>query len=268
MRITSRTRTFALLGDPVAHSLSPRMQNAAFKAAGIDAVYLAIACAGENLAALMQTLVRNGGGGNVTLPHKQIAATAGRTDHRVGRIGAANVFGSDGGDVVVGNTDVDGILALLDRLKAPEAAWCVVGTGGSARAVVQAACERGARLAVMSRSAERGAAFSVWAQSLGVEPAEPAECGTLINATPVGLRAEDPVPLSLAALPELSAVADLTYRADGTSALVSTARAVGIRAADGREMLLIQGAAAWAYWLPEFQPPLEVMRAALEGKMG
>lgn len=262
------TRVFALLGNPVRHSLSPVIHNAGFRAAGIDAIYVALACEESALAGTMETLASNGGGGNVTVPHKAAAATVGRRDARVERLGVANVFAARDGQVAVGNTDVDGLLALLDRLGAPESPWCVVGTGGSARAVAGAAAERGARLAVRSRSAERAGTFGAWASSIGVEPADAAECRVLVNATPVGLGSADPAVVELASFPKLAAVADLTYRLDGTTALVREARERGLAAEDGREMLLIQGMAAWRHWFDDQEPPEEVMRAALRGAMG
>jgi shikimate dehydrogenase len=266
--IGSRTRVFALLGDPVAHSLSPRMQNAGFRAAGLDAVYVPMRCVGEDLPGVMRTLARDGGGGNVTLPHKHVAAAAAPGDARVTRLGVANVFASQHGEVRVANTDVDGLLSLLDGMAAPMASWCLIGTGGSARAVVGAAAERGARVAVVSRDASRGAALQAWAAGLGVQRAEVAECQVLINATPLGLQDDDPLPIELAALPSVSYVADLTYRATGPTALIELAMARGLAAADGREMLLTQGVAAWAHWFPGVSVPVEVMRAALAGRMG
>ncbi len=267
--ITADTRVFAVLGDPVSHSLSPTMHNAAFRAAGVDAVYLALPCAAEDLSGVIRTLVQGGGGGNVTVPHKRIAATAGAATSRVSRLGVANVFWSEQGEPRVGNTDTDGLLALLDSIGAPSgAAWCIVGTGGSARAAVGAALERGARVAIRSRDPERGRQFAEWAAGLGVGAAVAGECQVVINATPLGLRTGDPVPIELETLPVAAFVADLTYRSDGVSELVATAERRGIAAADGREMLLIQGAAAWQYWFPGVQVPTEVMRAALAGRMG
>ncbi len=268
MKPTARTRVFALLGDPVRHSLSPRMQNAAIRAAGIDAVYVALACNAGDLPGVMRSLAAGGGGGNVTVPHKAVAATVGRRDPRVELLGAANVFGSLEGELLVGNTDVDGLLALFDRLDAPAGPWCVLGTGGSAHAAVGAALERGSRIAVRSRSPERAREFLAWAASRGVESAEPEECVVLVNATPVGLHDDDPLPVALDELPTLAAVADLTYHHQGTTRLVTAAIARGLAAADGREMLLIQGMAAWNWWFPGVEPPEEVMRAALRGTLG
>ena len=266
--IRGRSRVFALLGDPVAHSLSPAMQNAGFRAAGLDAVYVALRCAADDLVGVMRTLVTDGGGGNVTLPHKQVAATVATGDPRVRTLGVANVFSSNRGALQVANTDVDGLLALLDEIEAPATSWCIVGTGGSARAVVGAAAERGARVAVQSRDSGRSAAMLAWAATLGVQRAEIAECQVLINATPLGLHHADPLPVELGAMPVVTHVADLTYRADGPTPLIALARARGLAASDGHAMLLAQGVAAWAYWFPGVSVPVEVMRAALEGRMG
>ncbi|HRX18117.1 MAG: shikimate dehydrogenase [Gemmatimonadetes bacterium] len=264
----SRTRVIALLGDPVGHSLSPLMQNAAFRAAGLDAVYVALPCVAEDLPGVMRTLVRQGGGGNVTIPHKARAAEVGSPDPRVARAGVANVFGGGPEGVHVGNTDVDGIRATVDRLGAGLSRWIVLGTGGSARAVGLAAAEHGAALAVRSRSAERGAAFEAWLRTLGVEVIDPTDAELLLNATPVGLAADDPIPGDVGTLPALRAVIDLTYRQVGRTPLVEWATGRGLLASDGREMLLIQGAAAWHWWFPGVTPPTEVMRAALEGRLG
>jgi shikimate dehydrogenase len=264
MRITGSTRVFALLGNPVSHSFSPIMQNLAFRVAGLDAVYVAIRCNSTDLPGVIRSLVIQGGGGNVTLPHKPAAALVGTPDGRVSALGVANVFGGRDGKTVVGNTDVDGFLALLKELEAPSTAWRVLGTGGSARAAVAAAAEMGAKVSVQSRSEERHEEFSRWAATLGVRPAEPEECEVLVNATPIGLSVDDPIPVELATLPSLRVVADLTYQDSGPTALVKAAALAGLNAADGRKMLLVQGAAAWQYWFPGVEVPLEAMRAALK----
>lgn len=266
---TARTRVFALLGDPVEHSLSPLVQNAAFRAAGVNGVYVAIACSATELFALARALTRSGGGGNVTVPHKTVAATLGAPDARVETLGAANVFGADAeGAPVVRNTDVDGIKSLVAQLGVTSPVWGIIGTGGSARAAVGAAREMGSRVAVRSRDAGRARAFAAWATSLGVAVVPFDEARIVINATPLGLHADDPLPLDLDRCPDLVGVLDLTYRPDGPTDLVRLASARGLSAEDGREMLIVQGAAAWQTWWPGITPPMEVMRAALAGRMG
>jgi shikimate dehydrogenase len=266
--ITSATRPFAVLGAPVGHSLSPRMHNAGFRAAGVDAVYLALPCAESDLPCLIRSLVSGGGGGNVTIPHKGAAAALGGGDERVTRLGAANLFYGSEGSPRLANTDVDGLLTVLDALGVPRgASWLLVGTGGTARAVVGAAMECGARLAVRSRDHARGREFTAWAATLGVEAAQAEACQVAINCTPLGLGADDPAPLELDTLPVVSWVVDCTYRDRGRSTLVRDAERRGLAHADGRELLLAQGVAGWRYWLPGVPPPVEVMRAALEGRM-
>lgn len=268
MRPRASTRTFALLGDPVSHSLSPRFQNAGFVAAGLDAVYVALRVAADQLAATMTTLADAGGGGNITIPHKALALDAGSPDARAARLGAANVFAGGEDGLVLGNTDVDGVLAALDALEVDGGPWCVIGTGGSARAVVGAAAERGVALAVHSRDAQRARTLLAWAESLGVVEAPIAACAVAINATPLGLHDQDLPPIELAELPSLRAALDLTYREHGVSRWIAACHAAGVRAADGREMLLAQGCASWAWWFPGVTPPREIMRAALDGRLG
>src|SRR5437868_4558126 len=135
--IGGRTRLFVLLGRPVAHSLSPAMQNAAFQVLGLDAVYAALDCPPEDTFAVAQSLAQGGGGGNATVPHKIVLAAAlERPSTRVERLGAANVFWGDGPALLGDNTDLDGVLESLRLLEAPATSWLVIGTGGSARAVV------------------------------------------------------------------------------------------------------------------------------------
>ncbi|HET7024096.1 MAG TPA: hypothetical protein VFI39_02700, partial [Gemmatimonadales bacterium] len=112
--ISGRTRTFALLGDPVAHSLSPVMQNAAFRVLGIDAVYIALKCAAEQVAALATELAAVGGGGNATIPHKGVLAAAlARPSAVVTSLAGANTFWGEGGALAGDNTDVAGVLDAL-----------------------------------------------------------------------------------------------------------------------------------------------------------
>jgi shikimate dehydrogenase len=216
----------------------------------------------------MHTLIESGGGGNITVPHKLAAVLPGAScSARVERLAAANVFAAGEQGIALDNTDVDGILAALDRLDADGDDWCVLGTGGSARAVVGAASERGARLAVRSRSPERAAAFSAWAASVGVCATEASACQVIVNATPLGLTADDALPATPAEFPSATVALDLTYRPIGNTPWCEAFRAAGCATSDGREVLLQQGAASWRLWFPRVSPPIEVMRAALDGHM-
>ena len=263
--ISGRTRVFALLGDPVSHSLSPVMHNAAFHALGLEAVYVALRCGPDSVGPLMHALAGAGGGGNVTVPHKAVAAEAvARLGDRARALAACTTFWGDGNELAGDNTDTAGFLealATLDPL--PDSGWLIAGTGGSARAVVGAARERGACVAVLSRDAARRARFEEWATSLGVQLLPPAACRVLVNATPLGLGDRDPLPIAADVAPDAKVALDLVY-ARGETAWVRSLRARGLRAADGRAMLVAQGAASFERWFPEVPAPREIMRAAVE----
>jgi shikimate dehydrogenase len=244
------------------------MHNAAFRTLGLDAVYVALRCAADEVPAVMHALARQGGGGNVTVPHKGAAARAvGRPSDLVTRLDACNTFWGEGDELAGQNTDVAGVLAALEWLGVPEGPWLVLGTGGSARAVAAAAVAAGARLAVRSRDAERAREFLQWATSLGVTPANPEECVACINATPLGLGESDPLPLRCDDVPSARVALDLVYGAAETR-WVHACREAGLRAADGREMLVAQGAAAFECWFPGRRAPVEMMRAAVNGHLG
>jgi shikimate dehydrogenase len=265
--IDGSTRVFALLGDPVAHSLSPAMQNAAFRALGLRAVYVALRCVPPDVAPLLQALARAGGGGNVTIPHKEAAARA--VDRQVddaAEVGACNVFWSENGAIVGGNTDVEGLIHALEPLQPPAGPWLIVGTGGGARAAAVAAARCGAPVAICSRSPERAGAFERWCSERSQTAVPPEECRVVVNATPLGLRADDPLPLDPDAVPEAAVAFDMVYRT-GETPWVRAMRASGRRAADGRAMLVAQGAGALQRWFPGIVPPTEVMRAAVDAAL-
>ena len=158
------TRLLALLGDPVGHSLSPAFQNAAFAAAGVDGVYLALRCGAGELPGLLRGIARAGGGGNVTLPHKEAAAAAvDRRTEAVERTGACNTFWLREGAVWGDNTDVEGFSAAAEALLgAPPAGARVLllGAGGAASAALASLTAQGAaQVVVANRSRPRAEAL-------------------------------------------------------------------------------------------------------------
>lgn len=261
--IDGSTRVFAILGDPVAHSLSPSMQNAAFRALGLKAVYVPIRCGAADVAALIQALARSGGGGNVTVPHKETAARAvNRCRDLAHAVGACNTFWGDNGASIGDNTDVHGVREALRELNAPDAPWLIAGTGGGARAAVIAARDAGVAVAVCSRDRDRQRGFETWVASHNVPITEAEECGVVINCTPLGLDPADPLPIAADAAPRAEVAFDMVYAA-GETRWVRNMRARVRSAADGRTMLVAQGAAAFHCWFPERHAPVEVMRAAV-----
>jgi len=276
VEIGARTRLLAILGDPVEHSLSPAMHNAALGALGLDAVYVALRCPPADLPGLLGALASVGAAGNITVPHKEAAerCLARKTDV-CARVGACNTFWTEQGALVGDNTDVAGVLAALEQVGAHGAErWLVIGTGGSARAVAIAAAERRAVLEILSRDRRRATEFCEWAGSRGTsaQPARPdSTVDVAINTTPLGLKPSDPLPFDVQAnggsggargRPPFRAALDLVY-APGETRWVKALRSAGITAQDGREMLLHQGIRAFNRFFPDAQAPAEVMRAAL-----
>ena len=220
----------ALLGKPVAESLSPRMQNAAFAAVGLDWEYVAIEVEPEALAETVRGLPAAGfRGANVTIPHKEAAALLCNEANGV----AVNTLLFRDGRVLGFNTDVEIVAGL------PSERVCLIGAGGAAKALRPGL--RG-EVRVFSRS--------------GTWPPDADGCDLVVNATPV--RDE----LLVRPLAE-QAVVDLAYYADGReTALVAAARAAGCEVVDGLEALVRQGAVSFERWTGLIAP-VGAMRSAL-----
>jgi shikimate dehydrogenase len=269
VEISAKTRLLTVIGDPVAHSLSPAMHNAACRALGLDAVYVALRVAPEALPAVLAMQVAVGGAGNVTVPHKAaVERSVTRKTDVCARVGACNTFWTEAGALVGDNTDVFGVTAALEQIGAARQGerWLVVGTGGSARATAVTAADRGAALYVRSRHEARAQEFAAWATGIGV-PTQvatgPVEVDVAINATPLGLAGHDPLPVDVNHIPGVQKALDLVY-APGETRWVHVLRERGVEAADGREMLVQQGAAAFERFFPGTDAPTEVMRAAVQ----
>ena len=261
--INGSSRVFAILGDPVSHSLSPAMQNAAYRALGLSAVYVPIRCSAQDLPPLITAIARAGGGGNVTVPHKELAAgTVDICRAAAERVEAVNTFWSEDGRVVGDNTDVSGLLQALHQLGVVPSPWFIAGTGGGARAAVVAAAEHGVPVAIRSRDTRRQKEFETWVVSRGVSLASPSECRVLINSTPLGLQPNDPLPIDPAGFDRAEIAFDMVY-APGETSWIRAMKSRVRRSADGREMLVAQGAGAFERWFPGKRAPVEVMRAAV-----
>ena len=270
---TARTRTFALLGNPVAHSLSPTFQSAAFTAAGCDGVYVALRCDPSDVRHLMRGLSHAGGGGNVTIPHKETAASAVDVQSEaVIATGACNTFWLENGRVHGDNTDVIGVRAALRfvRVDAEGGRALVLGAGGAASAVLCALVGAGIRrIDLRNRSFDRADKLRRRVDPAGEivrllsedDDISERRYDVVINATSLGRADSDALPLDLTTTQPPGAVIDVVYRVGGT-AFVNAAASLGIPAVDGREMLLAQGAAAFELWWKK-PAPLDVMRAHL-----
>lgn len=270
--ITSRTRLLALLGDPVEHSLSPVVQNAAFRETAMDGIYVALPCSEEDLPGFIGGIARAGGGGNVTLPHKEKAASVlDVSSEAVLRTGACNTFWGVDGKVHGDNTDVEGFGRALKAFlgRAPTGGRVLLlGAGGAARAALVSLLDAEvSEIVLLNRTVDRARAVSrrIGGEKVRVveraQEVEGREFDLVVNTTRLGLSVDDPLPVDLGLLSRAGAVMDLVYGLEPTP-FVRAAQALGIRATDGMEMLVQQGAVSFECWW-DLPAPVETMRGAL-----
>jgi len=276
------TRCFAVIGHPIAHSLSPAMHNAAFRALGWNAVYLALDVAPDRVPDALRGLAALGFGGvNVTVPHKEaVFRELARRDESARRAGAVNTveFSADG--PVGHSTDGEGFLRALreafDRGPGGLDVF-VLGAGGAGRTLALECARAGARAVTVS-DIDAGRSGRLAAELRAVAPdartaaldaadatsvqAAAAACGLVIQATPVGMNHGDPSPLPPEAFHAGALAFDLVYNLPETP-FMRAAREGGAEAANGLGMLLHQGARSFEIWTG-VEPPVDAMRAALE----
>ncbi len=273
--ITGKTKLLGVIGDPIEHSLSPVMHNAAIKALGVDYVYIPLGIKTEDLERAIATL---GGlnleGFNVTIPHKQrIMQFLDEVSPLAKRVGATNTVWRNQQGWSGTNTDVAGFLAPLKELERnwSEIKPLVLGYGGAARAVVEGLSGLGCQgIRVVGRNLEKLALFQKeWSQVEVYQWSDLPELISaselLVNTTPIGMYPqvqESPLDDDLVKSIQPGAIVyDLIYTPRPSKLLIQSQKQ-GAETIDGLEMLINQGAIALEIWLQ--QPvPVEVMRQAL-----
>lgn len=257
-----------LLGHPVSHSLSPKFQNAALRCAALPLTYEPLDVEPSQLDATLSSLIEAGAAGNVTIPHKaRVAARCVRLTPLAARVGAVNTFWVENGALAGDNTDVGGFRHALTSL-APDLdrsrPVALLGAGGAAAAVLAALEDEGfSEVRVHARSLERAQSLRDRFVCTVVVPddADAVRSATLVvNATPIGLDGHAQ-PIDVQLLAPDAAVLDLVFSPSETP-FVHAARARGLRASDGLEMLLAQGALAFERWFG-IAPDRDAMRAAV-----
>jgi shikimate dehydrogenase len=278
--ISGQTIICGIIGDPIEHTMSPAMHNAAFKALGLDYVYipfkvksLELKKAAEGIRGLSFR------GMNVTIPHKvAVMQFLDRIDPLAEKIGAVNTIVNDGGILTGYNTDATGFLQTLqDRNIEPAAKKVLLlGAGGAARAISHILTREKAQLTILNREQElswaedlaarlsRNYKAEVKAGELTKENLKKAinTVDLLVNATSLGMspdEVETPVPADL--LRANLTVFDIIYNPLPTR-LLREAAATGAKTIDGLEMLVRQGAASFEIWT-KIKPPVDVMRQAV-----
>ena len=265
-------QVYGILGDPVAHSLSPVMQNAAFAWLGIDAIYLAFRVPHEELESAIRGAKSLGIRGlNVTIPLKEEALRFVEPDELACQIGAINTIDFSTGTPKGYNTDGLGSLQVLQELVGDLTGKnvLILGAGGAARAIAFSLDREGAFVTLANRTVARAAQLAsrltnAHAIGLGAElKAHLKATDILINATSIGMYPHVQETLVTADMlrPEL-VVFDIVYNPIETKLLAEARRAGVHRLISGVERLVYQGAAAFRIWTKR-EPPLDVMEQAV-----
>jgi len=278
MTISGKTRVCGVIGDPIEHSLSPIMQNAAFQALGLDYVFLAFkvkpACVPDAVNGMRALNIR---GLNVTMPHKnRVMASLDRIDLSAQIINSVNTILNKENLLFGFNTDgVGAVKALKENgveLKGRKV--LLLGAGGAARAIAYAMAKEADELAVLNRTVKQAQELAKLleksvSKKIAFGSLSPSDIqmnlqdsDVLINATSVGMKPhpeESPIPPKL--LRRNLSVMDIVYNPLETK-LAKEAKAAGAKVVSGVEMLIYQGAASFEIWTGK-SAPVEVMRKAV-----
>jgi len=275
--IGGETKLLALIGDPVGHSLSPAMHNAAFAADGLDFVYVALNVRTDDLPAAVRGAAALGlRGFNVTMPHKRaMVALVDELDVGAGISGAVNTVAIEGEKLRGFNTDGPGMIEACREagITLDGRPIVLLGAGGAAASIAAAFCDEGIeKLHIVNRNPEHAATLADKLREAGKEAEiEVHPTGALdgtvhapiiVNATPLGMRDDDPLPLPPEYLDGGTALVDAVYRPGAETALVRQARDRGATVVTGQRMLLYQGVLAQKLWTGR-QPNVGVMEGAL-----
>jgi shikimate dehydrogenase len=276
-----------IFGDPVAHSLSPQMQNAALKYCKIDMQYARFHVRPNELASALALICElDLVGINLTLPHKIAApGLVDQLDENAKRVGAVNTVKIDDGKLRGFNTDGRGFSRAIREefsVDLRDMRVLVLGAGGAARAIaLQCAKENCERLVVANRTFDKAQKLTddlrdffggpkvlgpvARLQAIPMEEMairfQIGHVDLVVNATPLGLNRSDPSPIPARLLAPHLMVYDTIYSAERTP-LISAAIEAGARGTNGLSMLLHQGALAFEIWFDR-EAPIEVMRAAI-----
>jgi shikimate dehydrogenase len=281
MMISGKTQIFGIFGYPVEHTFSPGMHNAAFNKIGLNAAYVPFAVSPETLRDAVKAIVPLGLRGlNITVPHKEkVIALLDELSEEARLIGAVNTIEVREGTLIGHNTDGRGFIRSLRDdagFDARGKSVLFIGSGGAARAVGFSLALAGAKkiafhdvdtrkASALAQDIHRKTGAEAEAVNEGrlAAAAEDADC--LINATPLGLKRSDPLPIEKDLVHKHHLVCDLVYNPPET-AFLKVAKARGAKRLSGLGMLLYQGVIAFEIWTGK-KAPVPVMKKALQGQI-
>lgn len=277
-KITKNTKVFGVIGDPIAHSKSPLIHNAAFRKVGIDAVYLPLRIPADGLTESLKEFDRIGlSGYSVTIPHKEtVLQFCDSMDEETNNIGAANTLYRKDNKWAATNTDASAALeAIQEGLKKSGGVTdlkgrkvLILGAGGAARAVGYALISNGAAVAVTNRSRERGRtlATELGCQFISWENRGAESCEILVNCTCVGMHPNlNETPFEQNWLSDSTLVFDTVYNPEQTL-LLKYARERGCPTVGGMEMFIRQAGKQFKLFT-NAEPPREYMTETLRRAM-
>lgn len=273
-------KTYCIIGDPIDHSLSPAIHNAAFNTLGLNCSYIALRVQEGQLKNSIDSLrAINIGGFNVTMPHKvKVLNYVDRCDKTVQLVGAANTVDNEEGKFCAYNTDVAGFIRPLRERKISfnGIEVLILGAGGAARAVVVALSgERGiANINIFNRNTDRSTNLAKLVKKLGLKASIvsndyiqkiASKSDLIINTTPLGMSNEESL-INSVSISKESIVYDIVYKPINTKLIVN-AKTAGAQVVYGYEMLLEQATASFKIWL-KMDPPIDSMKKVLFGMFG
>jgi len=277
MTAVTKPRAACLIGWPAAHSRSPLIHHHWLRTLGIEGGYNIEAVPPEGFAEFVLHLSTHGFvGANVTIPHKERALALTKPDARARAVGAANTLWYEGGELLSTNTDVEGFINNLDACAPGWAAGSdamVLGAGGASRAVVFGLIERGfKRVHLVNRTEGRARALAdqfgapVLPLSWNVVSDLLPRIDLLVNTTSLGMHGQPALDLDVGLLPSHAVVADLVYIPLETP-LLASARARGLKTADGLGMLLHQAVRGFELWFGQRPQVTAELRAMVEADL-
>lgn len=259
--VSDRTDIYGVVGSPLSHSISPAMHNAAFRAAGADAVYLPlVASSAEDFTMFATALGVKGA--SITIPYKvDLFRRADEVDELSRKVGAINTYRADGARWEARNTDVSGFLVpLAGRLELSGARAAILGTGGAARAVAVALASAGSTVSVYGRNRSKAEAVARIVGGAGaLFPVPEKSWDLLVNTTPVGMF-PDVEGTPFEGPFDGRVVYDLVYNPEETR-LMRDAASAGCATIGGLDMLVAQAEDQSEWWLGR-RPPVNLMRQA------
>lgn len=282
MNLSSDTKLYAVIGEPIEHSLSPIMQNAAFQRLSLNSVYLAFRVKPQDLGSAVAGMKSLGVSGfNVTIPHKvSVIKYLNKVEGLAVDIGAVNTVADENGTLTGYNTDGAGALAALreEGVKLEGVKVVVLGAGGAAKALVFSIAPLAANLVILNRTGSKAEALvaslaekfrsNIEGGSLTEDALRGAlaDADVLINATSIGMYPKvDETPVKSKFLRHGMIVFDIVYNPLRTR-LLKEAEAAGARVIGGVRMLVYQGASAFELWTGR-KPPIDAMCEAVEREL-